>query len=54
MVPSKDVTEFADKILKAYEEFDSKGKGAFEVEGIVIDMPMVKWAMSILKKSRPL
>lgn len=50
MRPPQHTIEFAKKIVQAFELNDAKGKGAFEVDGIVIDMPMVKWAKNMLSR----
>jgi len=46
--PSKEKFEFASKIVEQNEHHQSIGKGAFELDGKMIDMPMVKWARNIL------
>ncbi|KAF2068844.1 hypothetical protein CYY_009831 [Polysphondylium violaceum] len=46
--PSKEKFEFASKIVEQNDHHQSIGKGAFEVDGKMIDMPMVKWARNIL------
>ena len=47
--PPEEKIEFARKIVNGFEEHSNKGKGAFEVDGKMIDMPMLKWAQGILK-----
>eukprot|EP01132_Coremiostelium_polycephalum_P005418 gene5418-6757_t len=46
--PSPKQFEFATKIVEQNELNQSQGKGAFEIDGKMIDMPMVKWANNIL------
>ncbi|EFA79538.1 citrate lyase subunit beta-like protein [Heterostelium album PN500] len=46
--PSPKQFEFASRIVEQNEIFQAQGKGAFEVDGKMIDMPMVKWAKNIL------
>ncbi|KAK5581255.1 hypothetical protein RB653_001286 [Dictyostelium firmibasis] len=46
--PSLEKFKFATKIVEQNEIHQSKGKGAFEIDGKMIDMPMVKWARNIL------
>ncbi|KYQ91177.1 citrate lyase subunit beta-like protein [Tieghemostelium lacteum] len=46
--PSKEKFEFASKIIEQNDIHQALGKGAFEVDGKMIDMPMVKWAKNIL------
>ena len=48
--PSDEKINFAKKIIEKYDEFVDKGKGAFEVDGKMIDLPMVKWARKIIKR----
>ena len=40
--PTLDQFEFAKKIISENEKFQQKGIGAFELNGKMIDMPMVK------------
>lgn len=47
--PSNKKVEFARKIVQGFEEHSCSGKGAFEVDGKMIDMPMLKWARGILR-----
>ncbi|KAN0014787.1 hypothetical protein ACTFIU_001105 [Dictyostelium citrinum] len=46
--PSLEKFNFATKIVEQNEIHQSQGKGAFEIDGKMIDMPMVKWARNIL------
>jgi citrate lyase subunit beta-like protein len=48
--PGLELITYAKKIIDGYELSVSKGKGAFELDGKMIDMPVVKWAENILKK----
>ncbi len=50
--PSESQIQKAEKILKAYEVHSVKGIGAFEVDGSVVDLPVIKWAHDILSKSK--
>ena len=47
--PSDDKIDFARKIVTGFKEHSNQGKGAFEVNGKMIDMPMLKWAEGVLK-----
>jgi citrate lyase subunit beta-like protein len=45
--------KFKDKalaIIKGYQESVEKGLGAFNLDGIMVDMPVVKWAQKILER----
>ncbi|EGC36142.1 hypothetical protein DICPUDRAFT_32306 [Dictyostelium purpureum] len=46
--PSLEKFRFASKIVEENEIHQSQGKGAFEIDGKMIDMPMVKWAKKVL------
>eukprot|EP00842_Homolaphlyctis_polyrhiza_P003141 jgi/Hompol1/3828/HPOL_003368-RA len=50
--PSPQDIERAKKIVQGYEAFQSKGVGAFNLDGKMIDMPVVKWALRLLDKAR--
>ena len=39
--PPAEKIEFAKKILEANKKYQAEGKGAFEMNGQMIDMPMV-------------
>jgi len=47
--PPPEKVDFAREIVKGFEEYSKQGKGAFEVHGKMIDMPMLKWAQGILR-----
>eukprot|EP01133_Synstelium_polycarpum_P008385 gene8385-9857_t len=46
--PSPQQFDFASRIVEQNDIFQAEGKGAFELDGKMIDMPMVKWARNIL------
>ncbi|GAM26223.1 hypothetical protein SAMD00019534_093980, partial [Acytostelium subglobosum LB1] len=46
--PSPQKFDFASRIIEQNEVFQAQGKGAFELDGKMIDMPMVKWAKNIV------
>ncbi|EGG20677.1 citrate lyase subunit beta-like protein [Cavenderia fasciculata] len=45
--PTLKQVQFASRIIDQNEINQSMGKGAFEVDGKMIDLPMVKWAQNI-------
>jgi len=49
--PPDNAIEFAKRILKENEKNQHKGKGAWEIDGKMIDMPMVRWAQNTLQKA---
>jgi citrate lyase subunit beta-like protein len=49
--PSPDQLAFAKRIVTAYEHHSFYGRGAFELDGKVIDMPVVKWANGVIARS---
>ena len=48
--PTVKQIERANKIIDGYKKHSESGKGAFELNGEVVDMPVVKWAENILNK----
>eukprot|EP01116_Phalansterium_solitarium_P007122 TRINITY_DN19629_c0_g1_i1.p1 TRINITY_DN19629_c0_g1~~TRINITY_DN19629_c0_g1_i1.p1 ORF type:complete len:322 (-),score=96.66 TRINITY_DN19629_c0_g1_i1:87-1052(-) len=46
--PADKVVDLARRIIDGNEAAQRAGKGAFELDGRMIDMPMVKWARNIL------
>ncbi|TPX69297.1 hypothetical protein SpCBS45565_g02544 [Spizellomyces sp. 'palustris'] len=49
--PSEKDIERATKIVEGYQEHMKKGIGAFNLDGKMIDMPVVKWAERLLAKA---
>jgi len=49
--PSEKEFDFASRALEAYEVATSTGKGAVEVDGIVVDMPVYKWALKMCQRA---
>ena len=47
--PTPSRVAFAQKIVEGFEKHSLEGKGAFEVDGKMIDLPMLKWAQGILR-----
>ncbi|KAI8823749.1 Pyruvate/Phosphoenolpyruvate kinase-like domain-containing protein [Fimicolochytrium jonesii] len=50
--PSPSDIERATKIVEGYQEHMKKGIGAFNLDGKMIDMPVVKWAERLLAKAK--
>ncbi|KAI9353244.1 Pyruvate/Phosphoenolpyruvate kinase-like domain-containing protein [Zopfochytrium polystomum] len=50
--PSPAEVEYATKIVEGYASYQVEGKGAFNLDGKMIDMPVVKWAHTILAQAR--
>jgi citrate lyase subunit beta-like protein len=46
--PSPDRIEWATNLIAEFREHESKGQGAFNFRGHMIDMPLVKQAQKIL------
>ena len=49
--PTVKQIERANKIIDGYKKHSESGKGAFELNGEVVDMPVVNWAENILNKN---
>jgi len=49
--PPEATLAFAKKVIEANETNQAAGKGAFEIDGKMIDAPVVKWANLVLKRS---
>jgi citrate lyase subunit beta-like protein len=49
--PSPKDVEFAVRIVQEYNMTTSKGGGACVVDGIVVDQPVFKWAVKVLKRA---
>jgi citrate lyase subunit beta/citryl-CoA lyase len=47
--PSKDEILFARKVIQAFEEAETKGMGAIQLEGKFIDFPIVEKARRVMK-----
>lgn len=50
--PSQAEVDFALRVQSAWHESEQAGKGAFGLDGKMIDMPVLKQAMRILSKAR--
>ncbi|KAJ2698940.1 hypothetical protein FB645_005484 [Coemansia sp. IMI 203386] len=49
--PPTDIVRKAERIVKGYEESYMVGKGAFDLDGKAIDMPVIKWAYRVLRRA---
>ena len=50
--PGQDEVEKAQRLLEAYQEHLNNGVGAFAIDGILIDAPVIRAAENILKRAR--
>jgi len=46
--PTEEQISFAKKVIEGNEKHQSEGKGAFTIDGKMIDLPVVKWAYNVL------
>ena len=49
--PSPTEIDFASRAVQEYETTAAKGKGACVVDGVVVDMPVYKWARKIVDRA---
>lgn len=49
--PGEDEVREAEKVVRLFEENQKSGKGAFAIEGKMVDMPVVKRAQNILRRA---
>ncbi|KAJ1648170.1 hypothetical protein J3B02_003390 [Coemansia erecta] len=49
--PPREIVEKAARIVKGYSENYEIGKGAFDLDGKAIDMPVIKWAYRVLRRA---
>ena len=47
--PTQDEIHFSERVIQAFEEAESKGSGAIQLEGKFIDYPVVERSRRILK-----
>jgi citrate lyase subunit beta-like protein len=50
--PSKDAIEYAKRIVESFESSQREGKGAYALDGKMIDMPLLKNAQKVLDRAR--
>jgi len=48
--PPPHLVSLAQRIVEANRIHQEKGQGAFSLDGLMIDLPMVKWAQNLLRK----
>ena len=51
-MPSEAEVSKAEAIIKSYNLHSKSGIGAWELDGKMIDAPMVKWAVKVLERSK--
>jgi citrate lyase subunit beta-like protein len=49
--PSDKDVSFAREVALRYQDTTTKGQGAVVVEGVVVDLPVYKWALKVLKRA---
>jgi citrate lyase subunit beta-like protein len=49
--PSEKDVSFAREVVLKYQDVTSKGQGAVVVSGVVVDLPVYKWALKVLKRA---
>lgn len=50
--PDDEAVAYAARLVKAFESHQREGKGAFALDGQMIDMPLVKNAQKVLERAR--
>ncbi len=50
--PSADAIEYAKRIIESFELSQREGKGAYALDGKMIDMPLLKNAQKVLERAR--
>lgn len=50
--PEEESVEWAEKIMKAKREADERGKGVFEVDGEMVDEPLIEQARTVLERAK--
>jgi citrate lyase beta subunit len=50
--PDEAAIERAKRLVEAFESHQKEGKGAFGLDGQMIDMPLVKAAQNVLERAR--
>ncbi|MCC6299892.1 MAG: CoA ester lyase [Anaerolineales bacterium] len=50
--PSADAIEYAKRIVESFEASQKEGKGAYALDGKMIDMPLLKNAQKVLDRAR--
>ena len=50
--PSDEAIEYAKRLVKTFKESEKEGKGAYALDGKMIDMPLLKNAQKVLDRAR--
>ena len=50
--PSEDAIAYAQRVVKTFEASQQEGKGAYALDGKMIDMPLLKSAQNVLERAR--
>ncbi|MCX6066668.1 MAG: CoA ester lyase [Chloroflexi bacterium] len=50
--PSDDVIDYAKRVVETFEAHQAEGAGAYELDGKMIDMPLLKNAQKVLDRAR--
>jgi citrate lyase subunit beta-like protein len=50
--PSAEAIEYAKRIVESFESSQKEGKGAYALDGKMIDMPLLKNAQKVLDRAR--
>ena len=50
--PSDEAIEYAQRVVRAFSASQKEGKGAFALEGKMIDMPLLKNAQKVLERAK--
>jgi citrate lyase beta subunit len=50
--PSDEAVEYAQRVVKAFSASQMEGKGAFALDGKMIDMPLLKNAQKVLERAK--
>jgi len=50
--PSEDAIEYARRIVESFESSQKEGKGAYALDGKMIDMPLLKNAQKVLERAK--
>jgi citrate lyase beta subunit len=50
--PSESAIDYAERLIAAHEEHQASGTGAFDFDGKMVDMPMIRAAQRVLDRAR--
>jgi citrate lyase beta subunit len=50
--PSDDAIAYAQRVVETFEASQKEGKGAYALDGVMIDMPLLKSAQNVLERAR--